>query len=340
LALVGLALATAAHAAEVIEKPDWVAIPTGDDVTRVWPVEATRLGVGGAAILDCVVTADGHLSDCKVVKESPDNLGFGAAALALAPQFAMKPTTADGRSAAGASVVIPIKFERPPGDDASGGEVHVIAAPAWSQTPTPQDVAQAQLDYAIGAAAGGGVNLLCRVNPDATLKDCAVHGERPQGKGLAAAAAMLAKDFKLALDPGDTRPTDAMAVDIRFTFPDPSNPAPVQITQPQWTQGPDPSKLQALYPPKAAEAGVRSGRGVVECAVAHSGALTACSVVREEPQGLGFGEAAVQIASVMAMNPWTEDGRPVDGARIRLPVDLQLPAAAADAAPVAGAAKP
>ena len=31
---------------------------------------------------------------------------------------------------------------------------------------------------------------------------------------------------------------------------------------------------------------------------------------------------AVAIAGVMQMNPWTDDGRPVDGARIRLPINF------------------
>jgi hypothetical protein len=35
----------------------------------------------------------------------------------------------------------------------------------------------------------------------------------------------------------------------------------------------------------------------------------------------------------MKMNPWTAEGDPVDGARIRLPVRLEIPAEAPPAAP-------
>jgi len=39
---------------------------------------------------------------------------------------------------------------------------------------------------------------------------------------------------------------------------------------------------------------------------------------------MGFGDAAVRVASVLAINTWTPQGRPVDGAHIRLPMVLTL----------------
>lgn len=45
-----------------------------------------------------------------------------------------------------------------------------------------------------------------------------------------------------------------------------------------------------------------------------------------EPDGLGFSDAAVKIASGMRMNPWTEAGGPVNGARVQLPIRFDLPA--------------
>ncbi len=75
----------------------------------------------------------------------------------------------------------------------------------------------------------------------------------------------------------------------------------------------------------------------IVCTVRHDGGLTACEVVSEQPAGLGFGDAALIVAGVMEMNPWTAQGTPVDGARIKLPVRLELPAdtpaAATPAAP-------
>ena len=69
--------------------------------------------MGGEARIECTVSAAGLLAGCKVLAESPQGAGFGEAALALAPKFAMKTVTPSGRPVAGASVVIPIRFQTP-----------------------------------------------------------------------------------------------------------------------------------------------------------------------------------------------------------------------------------
>jgi hypothetical protein len=63
----------------------------------------------------------------------------------------------------------------------------------------------------------------------------------------------------------------------------------------------------------ATDASVRSSRG------------------RKAPPGLGFGETALAIARIMRMNPWTKQGIPVDGARVDVPIRLNLDAAEAAA---------
>ncbi len=62
------------------------------------------------AKMQCTVTAEGRLSDCRVISESPPGMGAGAAALRLARLFKMKPHTVDGRPLAGGTVVIPLVF--------------------------------------------------------------------------------------------------------------------------------------------------------------------------------------------------------------------------------------
>jgi TonB family protein len=88
-----------------------------------------------------------------------------------------------------------------------------------------------------------------------------------------------------------------------------------------------------VFPAEAAKAGLKQGRAIVSCAVKHDGSLEDCGVVSEEPAGMGFGEAALKIAAVTAMNPWTAQGTPVEGARIRLPIRLVAPDATAQPAP-------
>lgn len=113
--LVGLAGAGAVWTAEArpaptIVQPDWATKPTADDMARFYPAAAAAAKVGGRATIDCLVTLEGRLSQCKVLSESPGELGFGAAALQLAEVFQMRPTTRDGKPVAGGQVTIPILF--------------------------------------------------------------------------------------------------------------------------------------------------------------------------------------------------------------------------------------
>ncbi|MET3663536.1 TonB family protein [Caulobacter sp. 1776] len=112
---IGLAGAGAVWAANpapagYVIAPDWAAKPTGQDMARYYPAEAAKAKLEGMAVLDCGVTVEGRLSGCSVLREGPEQAGFGQAALQLAPIFQMKPATLDGKPTAGGKVRIPIKF--------------------------------------------------------------------------------------------------------------------------------------------------------------------------------------------------------------------------------------
>jgi TonB family protein len=115
--LVALAGAGGAWAAKpapsVIVKPDWVTRPTGADFADLYPPEALKAGVGGAAVVGCSVSAQGRLTDCKVLTEAPAQAGFGPAALKLSERLAMKPMGRDGHPVAGGRVRIPVRFALP-----------------------------------------------------------------------------------------------------------------------------------------------------------------------------------------------------------------------------------
>lgn len=120
---IGLALlamvAPAAQAGprKVIDKPDWVAKPTGEDLARYFPDRAQKESVSGKATITCGVTAQGLLENCKVLKEAPKGYGFGEAAVGMASAFRMSPKRIDGQAVEGGRVTIPLVFNVPKTED-------------------------------------------------------------------------------------------------------------------------------------------------------------------------------------------------------------------------------
>ena len=141
--------------------------------------------------------------------------------------------------------------------------------------------------------------------------------EEPRFSGFGAAARSLAGDFRMYTDPSKVKYGN-----VKVTLPlafEPQTPGPRFLTAPEWRRKPEAAQVVAIYPDKAVKDGVMTGRGTAECAVKLDGSFEDCRAVDEQPAGEGFGEAATGLARYMAVTAWTQDGRPVDGARIRIP---------------------
>lgn len=110
LALVGVRDANARATRKFDTPPSWLQKPTPDQVMAVYPTAAMDKGKDGETLLRCWVKTDGLLRDCLVRRESPRDLGFGAAALALVPKFLMNPALKNGEPVE-SEVEIPIHFK-------------------------------------------------------------------------------------------------------------------------------------------------------------------------------------------------------------------------------------
>lgn len=95
----------------VITHPSWVRQPSAEQLMRAYPDRALQAGVGGSAMLNCLVQPNGRVTDCNLVRETP-GYGFGRAAQSLSRHFQIAPRTVNG-AAEGARVNIAIRFNAP-----------------------------------------------------------------------------------------------------------------------------------------------------------------------------------------------------------------------------------
>ncbi len=91
---------------------DWLQKPTGDQIRWAFPPKAAEQNLNGAATITCDVEITGALGACKVVRESPKDMGFGEAALSLGPVMRLKPATRCGVAVV-SQVTIPFNFTVP-----------------------------------------------------------------------------------------------------------------------------------------------------------------------------------------------------------------------------------
>jgi TonB family protein len=334
LAAIGLA-AAASSALAADTPPNWRHRPTPEELLAVWPRAALERGVDGKAVITCKVSVQGGLYDCRVERETPPNLGFGAAALALVPQFLMTPKLHDGTPVEGAEVTMPVNFSGASygntGSHIAGGpyglqSTRVVASVPWLEAPTYAQVVAAYPRKALDAKAGGHATLSCQFDGQGGLTDCDVIAEEPKDMGFGKAAKSLARDFLGPRTDSAGKSLKGAQTQVAVTFAPQmlDTNAPV-IGKPHWARLPEASSMAAAYPQAAAAAHVMTGHVTLSCLVGVAGRLTDCSVERQEPEGLGFDKAALALATDFQVSIWTTEGLPTVGGRIRVPIRYDYP---------------
>lgn len=102
-------------------------------------------------------------------------------------------------------------------------------------------------------------------------------------------------------------------------------PAPVEMTgRVIWKSKPSANDMANYYPEQAQRRGV-GGWALLRCRIATDGRLEACRAPVSFPKDEHFDDMALKLAGKFRMDPVTEDGQPVAGAMITIPITLVTP---------------
>jgi TonB family protein len=315
----------------------WLHKPTEHDLLVVWPKAAWAKHLGGRAVINCLVSLLGAVFDCVTTSETPAGESFGAAAIALTPQFLMKPATFKGQPVV-APVSIPINFAMSPGGggghgEPEGGRLTVPAAMAWLQAPSYADMAAAYPKKAREAHLSGHVTVDCSFTNSGGLSDCTTISEEPKGQGFGAAAHNLARQFRA---PAELPLKTLKNADVQLPFSFDATvltDAKPAIGKPQWAALPSAQDTAAAF--DAVTKGGVSGtvRVILNCTVQPGGGVSNCAVAREDPAGQGVGQAALSLVPHFKITTWTTEGLPTVGGTINIPLRFEGPGK--EAAPAA-----
>lgn len=193
-----------------LENPQWVRRPNMEAMRRHYPQAALEEGVEGRAVIACAVAADGALTGCEVAAEEPAGYGLGEAALKVAPEFRMQPTTLQGRPVAGGRVRIPIGFGINPRD----AFISIKGEGGWKVLQQPWEWERFYPLKARQQKVSGEAKVECRPNERRKII-CTVLGETPGGHGFGKAALDLQGKLLMAPPPGATEKVLQMTVKFR-----------------------------------------------------------------------------------------------------------------------------
>lgn len=323
LAFAGAAVGQPREAKSIDTSPDWLRKPDPEAMYAAFPTGATAKK--GNARLTCIVTVQGLVRNCVVATETPAGQGFGSAALTLVPQFLFRPATHDGKPVE-SEATIPINFdcEGAACGSVSPGGRKVLTGLAWAIAPTQLEMVAAYPAKAHAAHILGVTSIQCLVTPANGLGSCDVMSEEPNGHGFGRAGMTLARQFHNPTNvPAGTKIAGS-AVRLTFTFGEQMYDGAPYVAKPKFTQAPTPEEMFAVYPKAALTKDLLSGSAIVKCKVVTEGQLTDCSLLSETPVGEGFGAAVLALAPKFHLSTWTDDGLPVIGTSVKLPIRFDI----------------
>lgn len=297
---------------------DWSRRPTASDLQTVFPTEAFKKGVSGTAVIECTATVQGALTDCVALEESPAAMGFGSAAIALTPQFTMRPAILMGRPTP-SIIRIPIAFKLfGPAPVAQGKRVVPPNLP-WVEAPAYADVAAAYPKKARAERIGGRATVACTMTREGRLSNCDAISVNPRNYGFDTAAKALAKSFRLQVTtPDDIAAVRDLMVHLPFTFdPGMLDAAAPVVGKPNWAALPTGEAIVAAFEATKAKGTVRAQ---LRCIVQPGGGLGDCTVASEQPAGAGIAAAALTLVSSFKVTTWTAEGLPTVGGVILVPL--------------------
>ena len=187
----------------------------------------------------------------------------------------------------------------------------------FAEAPTVSQIAAAYPARAKAAGVGGTVQLTCIIGRDLHPRDCAALTEKPGSYAFGATARKLAETMKV-----DDTSLIGLNVFVPVTFDPAVLTGAATVTKPVWAAMPTVADFQATFP--KSQNGVNDVRVVLGCTVEAGGVLGGCAVAQETPPGQGYGEGALALASKFRVAPWSIDGAPTVGAKIRLPIHYEL----------------
>jgi protein TonB len=94
--------------------PHWTRRLSSEDLTREYPEAAVQTDREGDTAVTCQIQADGFLTDCTLVSETPAGYHFGDATMKLVKKLQLDMKDGAAKNMAGGRINIPIRFRRAP----------------------------------------------------------------------------------------------------------------------------------------------------------------------------------------------------------------------------------